>query len=447
MYKKLNRKKSCMICVAIVLLVTLQSAAFLPMAYSSTGDSEGQWGLGFSIQNAAGNVFAPFDTIQLKANVTFDNASIPDVLVTVRIQGPLGNSMNITRVIKTDSSGTATLLFRLPIDAQSQDSLVGNWNAVATIQTTNGTLQQSLNFTTKWDMEITTMTLQNATGQEQTTFHAGETIKVGLTVNNFGQAQTANVSIGLADSAGLPINQTVLQNQQFGQNQSQVQATIKVPQNVTSGQATINAALLSGSFGGVSIPIAKNKTATITIVGAAAPAATPTPSPTPPPFEMSMSLFSWLLIATGFFTFSLLYVFLRRKPSKLGIQMPQLPAASRSPASDASPSALAVASVSPVAAPAVAEAEPTAIQPQSNQTIMEQLAKISRSAQKIQELKRAFDAEREQLAKDLAGLNLSIEDQEKAVKSYFDALKREIEKSQIAISDQDADAELKKPDG
>ncbi len=154
---------------------------------------------------------------------------------------------------------------------------------------------------------------------------------VQLTINNQGQPQTANISLNMQDSTGKIINQTQIQNNQINTsstNSTQVQTTLQIPDNTTVGEATINAAITSGSYQNMDLPIAENKTAYFTIATNTAP----TPTPTPSPFENSLSFFPWLLIIVGAFTFTILVVFLRRKPRSKPAQTPIFAPSTPSPA-------------------------------------------------------------------------------------------------------------------
>src|SRR5208283_771497 len=65
--------------------------------------------------------------------------------------------------------------------------------------------------------------------------------------------------------------------------------------------------------------IAENQTVYFTVASNAITTTSPTPTPQPTPspntVENSVSLFSWLLIAVGLFTFTSLSLFLKRKSS------------------------------------------------------------------------------------------------------------------------------------
>ena len=415
-------------------------------------------------QNSTTSAFSPFNQIQLSTNITYNNESQPNILVSFNVQGPIGSTSttNITRIQATDIKGKASFVFRLPM--QTQNSLIGTWTAAATIQTSNGALQKSLNFTTQWNLEITSLNLFNSQNQSQTNFSSGDTVTVQLLINNRNQPQIANISINMIDSAGKIINQTQTRNSQIDtSNATQLEAAIQIPTTANAGQATVNAAIFAGSYEDVNIPVAENQTAPFMIAGnemgnptPSPPTDTPSPTPnaSPPPFfENSISLFSWLLVATGFFTFTMLFMFLKRKPMpKIGVQMPNLPSptpsqGAMSPTQPASP-----ATITPKIAPEntinatvltqipsifetleIASPQSTPVQEQK-QSIVNYLAKISSSSERVQALEAELRTEKEQLNKEITGLTQTLEEQERAVKNYFDSIRQEIAKLNANIN-------------
>ncbi len=450
--------------IILVILLSLTVIQTIQVTRAQNSTSNNQWALGFQIlnnQNVTNNVFTPFDEIQLFANVTYGNATQPDILITFKVQGPSNSSdpINITRIATTNANGIAACSFHLPVSGQNQDSVIGTWQASATIQTTNGTLQQAihknLTFTTQWNLEITSLNIQSSQDQNQTIFYPSNTAKVLLSINNKGPAKAANISLTLQDSAGRTINQTQILNTQISANSTgptQIQGLIQIPNNAITGEATINAAIYSGSFQDINLPDGENKTAYFTIAANTAP--TPTPNLPPNSIENSVSLFSWVLIATGLFTFTLLFVFLKRKPAlKINTQIPICTTSTPSPTMTTStqPQQLTTSQASPIApTPKIAQErtinatlttqmpniyetlgiptpEPSSPQEQK-QTVIDHLTKISSINQRVQDLETKLKIEREQLNKEITDLNKTLEEQEKAVKNYFDSIRQEIAK-------------------
>lgn len=408
----------------IALSIALTQAIQITHAQTSTNNG---WTLNLSIengQNIATTTFSPFDQIEVRANVTYENATVPNILVTFKVQG-LSNSVNITRIETTDANGQAEFSFRLPIE--SQTSAAESCQVTATIQTTNGVLQQNLSFKTQWNMEITSLILQNEQGQNQTSFPPGDNIAIQIGINNNGQPQAVNITVNALYSSGSVINQTEILNKQIGASSSgltQVKCILQIPSNATLGQASIVAEIFSGNYQNENLPVSENKTVGFTIGGASP---TPTPTPKPNPFENSISLFSWLLIATGFFTFTVLIAFLRRKPGaqfKTPIFGPVTPSTTTLIQSTAPQETIQGAVIS-----SQADIQPIGNEPLS-QTRSTLLSRMQSSRERIKELRDAMSLEQDQLAKDLKEFTQTIDKEERKFKAYFDELRKEIAKSQ-----------------
>ena len=477
-HKKKRKTSRRLIQILPILVLSFAIIQTTELTHAQTTDNP--WALKLQIlnsQNATASVFNPFDQIQLCANVTYDNASQPDVLVSFNVLGPSVNSTNntvntikINRIEMTQANGEAEFSFRLPIEAQNEDTIIGTWNVTATI---NGAPPQSTSFTTRWGLTTTAINLLNSQGQNQTAFSAASNIEVQLKISNNGPALPANITINMQDPKGQIINQTEILNSQIASsNQTQVQQTIiQVPSNAPAGQASINAAIYKGTYNGTDIPAAENQTVyfTVSSVSTTPPTPTPTPTPqptpTPPPtvLQNSVILFSWLLVATGLFTFTLLYGFLRRKPTQVSPQMPNMPAIKAAPTiapapveskpepltTQQPPSTAQLAPENRVQAatiaqiPAIYESwlsqagssseasnkpDQKPITPQESAVLIaSHLSRISETGKKVQVLETSLRVEREQLNKEIADLNKILEDQERAVKSYFDSIRQAVD--------------------
>ncbi len=448
----------------LILAVCLAIIPTIQLIQAQTTATNNQWALSFQIQNTqntTSNTFTPFDQIQLSAQVTYGNATQPNILVTFKVYSPSNspNSINITRIATTDANGDAGCSFQLPAQGENQDSLVGTWQASATIQTANGTvqnsLQKNLTFTTQWNLQIASINIQNVQGQNQTIFYSGNTLAVQLAINNQGPSQPANITISMQDLTGKIINQTQIQNTQIAAsttNLTQVQGNIQIPNQASLGEATIMAAIYSGNYQNVDIPAAQNKTAYFTIATNTAPTVASTPT-SPPFIENSISLFSWVLVATGLFTFTALVIFLKRKPMpKICTPMPNIPSQTPSqttsfPVQPAAPTAKiapekTISATTPVQLPSIFETlqmsttQSTSAQDQK-QTIVDYLTKISSNNERIQTLEAELKVEKEQLNKELTGLNKILDEQEKAVKNYFDSIRQEIAKLTPNLNDKE----------
>jgi hypothetical protein len=397
----------------LIVLISVSITPIIQIVHSQS-NSNNQWALNFwslNEQNVACSTFAPFDQIQLVANVTYGNASVPDSLVTFKAQDPT-NTIKATNIEPTNNAGEATFLFRLPIEDPNNGSIVGTWQATATIQTSNGPLQESLTFSVQWSMEIASITLENSQGQNQTSFSPGNTVTVKLAINNNAQAEATNITLNMQDTSGKNINNAQIQNTQIGtSNPTQEQDNLQIPKNATTGQATITATLLSGNFEGVNIPASESKTASFTVTQAK-------PTPKPQPFENTISLFSWLLVATAFFTFTSLTIFMRRKPYSPTTPSVELPITQTVSAP------VLIDQTQPVVS-----SNPTAellTQQIGLQPLATQLSSLTEIAKRIEALQSALKIERERLSQEIVKLEETVNEQEKEVKKYFDSIREEM---------------------
>ena len=72
---------------------------------------------------------------------------------------------------------------------------------------------------------------------------------------------------------------------------------------------------------------------------------------------------------------------------------------------------------------------PESTSPQDQkQKIVDQLTKISSANQRVQALESELKIEKDQLNKEISTLTQTLEEQEKAVKNYFDLIRQEIAK-------------------
>ena len=478
-----KRGKICRLLVYVMLIVIASFAVTQSIQNVHAQTSGSLWGMTIQIQkvgqNSTSSTFAPFDPIQINANVTYNNASQPDILVYFNVTSPAGspNQISMTMIGTTNSSGQTGCTLRMPINGENQSSIVGTWQVNATIETTNGPLQKSASFVTTWNMQIASLEIANAENQTQTTFAPGDQVNVQLSVNNTSPAQTANVTLNMMDQNGNIVNQTQILNSQIAttgnSSTTQIESSIQIPSNSSSGQLSISAGLYSGSFQGVAIPIAESQTVVFNVASNSTISPTPTPtnstsptaspsagpSPAPNIVQNSVSLFSWLLVATGLFTFTVLVMFLRRKPTlQMGAQMPILastkasPTISQSKLPSTTPQATAPQSTATakIASDKTAQAavvapmpifveswtkkptsddvdKPETTEPQDQQkTLSSQLSRIADIGKRVQTLQEALNVERAQLSNEISELNKIIEAQEKEIKNYFDSIRQAV---------------------
>jgi hypothetical protein len=452
------------------------SQAIGSIAHGQTTQSSNQWGLTLSANsgNSTGSSFAPFAPIDLSAKVTYGGASQPDLLVYFNVTGPQNSNGTIrfSRTGTTNSSGIADFSFRLPIAGTTENQFIGTWNAAATIQTTNGTaFEQILKFTTQWSLQIASINLLDSKGQNQTTFAPGDTMTIDTTIDNFGQTQNANVTLNMIDQQGNSLNQTQILNTTLASNASTpLQANLQIPANTDLGQKELAISLDEGSYVGVAIPVAEsqavvfevsaNGTTTNTATPTSTPPAqttSPQPSPTINQIENSVSLFSWLLVATGIFTFTSLVAFLRRKPLNMNPQMANMPVMTATQkmtgaqvsstmekpvdmqpnegstrVSSQAASTIAIPSVYMDLASSKPQSTADNAQIENSKDLVDivpsQLAKIEEIGKRIQVLQESLDLEKKELAKEIQDLNGALEQKEREIKAYFDSIRNAVAK-------------------
>jgi hypothetical protein len=468
----------------VILLLALFVVQTINLSHGQV--SSNQWVMSFQTQkigqDGTNKVFASSDRIQLCANVTYGNVAQPNVLVSFKVQGPvtLSNSVNITRIGVTDADGVAKFSFQLPAVGQGQNSPLGTWQAFATAQTTKGTIQKSLSFTVELPLTISTIAFLDSGGNGQNVFSSGSNMTVDVTVSNSDpSAQTASLVVETADVSGKEINYTQIPEIFVDSGSvNHLQVTFKVPSNAAVGTATVNATVYAGDYQSRNREAGQTKTAYFAIVsGALAGGAEINPEPKGTQasalLENSVSLFSWLLVATGFFTFFILFVFLKQRPMRATLQKPTLsPTLPRAPLFPISPKAkmekpresvlckVSGAVLEPkVAAERSMTVTTTSLNPYETPESPELIAAIPASdkvnsidkvegsneeasvepvsavidriintARRIQTLKIVLDSEKKQLARDLALVSRNIDQQDATLNSKLRAMQEEIDR-------------------
>lgn len=442
-----NRKKEKTVQTLMIIIICLTAVESLHSIHAETS-SNTQWNLDLQLQNSQNQTltdFSPFEEIKLIGTVTYGNATQPNVLITFKVENPIG-VLNITKVLPTDNQGQAECLIRLPVQSQDENSIVGTWNASAAIQTTNGTLQKDTSFTSQWPLEISALKVQNSLDANQTSFYPNSTVAVKIAIKNFGESKTVNISLDMQDTSGKTINQTVIQNSEIAEtatDPTEIQAYIQIPNDTITGQTTIIAAINSGNWQGVDLPVAANKTAFFTVsINGSIPIISPSPT-APPSSENTMSLFSWLAIATGFFTFTSLVLFLKRKSSKVMVNIPDLPQQLPTVELPKIGSSTVIQQgtedkKSPYRTSAEQVIRAVSIKQESviDQTTEAYLNKINANAEKIQALKGELKVERNKLGSELEGLMKVIEDKELTIANYFKEIRQQIVKIEPLLKDE-----------
>jgi len=451
--QNLQQVKNKILALSLVILVAFAVMATIRTTYALNNNPvTAAWSLNLNVQSNNSTTinsnqqatFSPFDLIQITANLTNGNLTAPNTPVVFNVKGPSTSSVptEITKTSVTNNASSANMTFRIPFDG-NEKNVLGTWQVFANVKASNGTLQQKANFQVAWPIQLLSTSFCNFNNQNQTVFAPGDEAQVILTLNA-NQEQTESIDLNVQDATGKIINQTQIQDVSFNAtNSNKISYGFKIPADATFGVATLNVRVFSGTYEGVEVPSVQNITAHFLIGTIAILSPTPNATPTPhPSTENIESLFSWILIATGIFTFTALYMFLRRKPMpKTGTQMSNIPSPTPSQTTTALTQTMAPTTLTEKIATekTLNETLPTelpsifqTLEPQSDsaqeqkQLIIDYLTKISNNNERVQALETELKIEKEQLSKDVTGLTKILDEQEKAIRKYFDSIRQEI---------------------
>jgi hypothetical protein len=444
-YTKTKIRLITLILLASVLILTTTTILTTTATTAST-----DWKLNLTfkannetITNSTQPTFAPFDLIQLTANLTNANSTVPQSSVVFSVKGPssASNPTEIVRSAETDKTGLANISFRIPSE-EEEKVVIGKWQVFTNVKISNQTLIQNATFQVAWPVQNLSIDFKNSTGQSKTNFNPGETGKAIITYTSIPQPQ--NISLTIKDNIGNIITQ---ETQQVTANATgnNLAFGFIVPQNSPDCLAQAELNIYSGKYQDHNIPAAENKTAyfsignyTTPLPNQTSPTPTSSPSPTPvPPVENTLSLFSWLLVATGFFTFTVLMLFLKRKTVKIGVQIPVQPsmAAMAKITTSDSTGVKVNETIAQTEVPSIIQQienpmNATNTKLFNQESITTYLSRISISAQRIQDLKAVLNEETNRMNKEISELNETLQRQEEMIKNYFDNIKLAVKKAQ-----------------
>jgi hypothetical protein len=400
--------------------------------------------------------FAPFDLIQLIANLTNGNATVPQSTIVFNVEGPSSASYRTEIVLsaETDKTGTANISFRIPLE-ETEKKVNGKWQVHVNVKTSNGTLQQAASFQIAWPVQNLSINFLDSQGHSQSVFNPNDTLKAVIAFNS-NQSQTQNINFTVLDTLGNVLTHKTQDISTNATGKNEIFYEFKIPENSALGVASANLSIYAGTYQNVSIPVAQNKIAYFSIGNSTTPppdppSPTPTPiSPTPIPLvENTLSLFSWLIVATGFFTFTLLVLFLKRKNPKIRAQIPIQPLTPSMPQVTSDSTHLNAREI-------ITQTEASSIIEQMNATnakltpqesITLHLSGIASATQRIQDLKVILKEQTDQLNKEILQLNQILQRQEDFVRNYFDGIRLEVKKAQDAVlSDSTTDQSSERTD-
>lgn len=442
--KQIKIKSYILLCI---LAFSLLSAANLTYWGVAQSVNYSFWNIDLSFQinngtavNSTGVVFAPFDLITLKAEITNASTTVPESEVVFNIKGPKSatHPTEIVRSEVTDSSNASSIDFRIPIDGA--EKITGEWQVYVNVKTVGEVLTQNTTFQVAWPAQNLSISFVDEQGKNQNNFNAGDNVTALITYENTRQ-QTQNISLNIKDSDGKAITQQTKQVTANATTNNKVTVEFTIPTTITNGTTQAELNIYSGQYQNRNIPATENKTATFKI-GTTPDTQTPTPTPPGSTDKNGLSWLPWLAAITGIITFALLIIFLKRKTNKkedtlIVEEKPVTPQTPLTTSKDqTTPFSEVNSAVSLLQMQAILNqiAQPDKAT-QDTTTLVTQLNNIAITAKKIQELQIVLKIEQEQLNKNVNDLNQTIEKQEKIIKNYYDTIRNEVKKAQKTITE------------
>jgi hypothetical protein len=221
-----------------------------------------------TVTNQTGNVFAPFEEVQLTANVSYGDAPLAGASVSFEVSGPLNSSspMVLFRSATADEEGIATISFRIPMHNQTERPVLGTWKVFSSTTAFGDKLQGNLTFEVKWPVEISKIRFLDSEGKEQTRL-TKENVILQLTLNNTDlQPRDVNVTIDFRDYSKNSTVQMEIQNVPLDGNETVLERELRISPEAAFGEAVVECNAYSGNYGNVTVQVAETKTATFTIL-------------------------------------------------------------------------------------------------------------------------------------------------------------------------------------
>ena len=385
--------------------------------------------------NSTGTVFAPFDLITLKAEITNASTVVPESEVTFNIKGPKAttNATEIVRSEVTNSNNSTSIDFRIPIE--SNEKIIGEWQVYVNAKIADTVLTQNTTFQVNWPVQNLSIAFIDKQSHSQTSFNTEDKVTAVITYENSRQ-QTQNISLNIKDSNGSSITQQTLQVTANATKDNKATFEFTIPKNTSNGTAQADINIYSGEYQNRTILAAENKTATFKIGNTTntqtpTPTATPTPTPTSDK-ENTIKWLPWLAAITGIITFIALIMFLKKKNTK----KEETPTTTLQTPPTVSSEENSKTSLTQMQALLNQNTQPDLLM-QDTTTIAQHLNNIAITTKKIQELQTALKTEQEHLNKNVDELNQTIAKQEKIIKNYYDTIRNEVKKAQQHANNQD----------
>jgi uncharacterized repeat protein (TIGR02543 family) len=195
--------------------------------------------------NQSSDAFQQQELVVLYALVTFSGDSIANKIVAFQVNGPANSlqNMTVTGTGTTNSSGMAEFSFRMPTaPANGQQTVFGEWYAVATVDVDQVQLSDSLTFEVGWIVSIKSIVTLNDKLVLQTSFARQDTVVFNLTLENIALTpRSATITVDAQDATGNLIIHIELDNLNIPPGESYTQASTQIPETAKLGEANVTA--------------------------------------------------------------------------------------------------------------------------------------------------------------------------------------------------------------
>lgn len=194
-----------------------------------------------------GGVYAPQEYIRMYAFVSYRNVPLVNRDVVFTVQNSFGSTVAV-RVGRTNETGFASADFRLPApDPRGSSVSFGGWSVLASVDVSQVTSQDSMNFTFSFLSKIQDI-------QTPLTINRTQSFPLYFVINT--SAVWSELDITLFDALSVPIGSFTLRNSQPTLNFTAVNAVIPIPSWASVGPATAYICLLADSSDTTDIPLA-----------------------------------------------------------------------------------------------------------------------------------------------------------------------------------------------
>jgi uncharacterized repeat protein (TIGR02543 family) len=195
--------------------------------------------------NQSSDAFQQQELVVLYALVTFSGDPIANKIVAFQVNGPANSlqNMTVTGTGTTNSSGIAEFSFRMPTaPANGQQTVFGEWYALATVDVDQVQLSDSLTFEVGWIVSIKSIVTLNDKLVPQTSFARQDTVVFNLTLENIALTpRSATITVDAQDVTGNLIIHIELDNLSIPPGESYTQASSQIPETARLGEANVTA--------------------------------------------------------------------------------------------------------------------------------------------------------------------------------------------------------------